>query len=102
MAEIRVQVAYHFKVDPAKLVPGIVRLPEQIIRTVSAGDEFTTEKVSLDSLQESDRASLEAEIEKQVREATRTARPVIEGGAHSPDPGAEVEGEGPAEEVSAF
>jgi hypothetical protein len=75
MAETRVQIAYHFKIDPAQLVPGLVRLPEQITRTVSVGDEFKTEKVSPDSMQETDRAALVAEIEKQCREATRTARP---------------------------
>lgn len=73
--EVRVQIAHHFKIDPAKLAPGLIRLPEQITRTVSVGDEFTTEKVSLDSLSLSDRAALIAELEKQTREATRTARP---------------------------
>jgi hypothetical protein len=75
MADIRIQVAYHFKIDPAKLLPGAVRLPEQITRTVSVGEEFTTEKVSTESLSLSDRLHLETEIEKQVAEATRTARP---------------------------
>lgn len=75
MAEVRAQVAYHFKTDPGKLAPGLVRLPEQITRTVSVGDEFITEKVSLDCLPAPDRAVLIAEIEKQTKEATRTAQP---------------------------
>ena len=73
--EIRVQVAYHFKIDPAKLSPGLVRLPEQIIRTVSVGDELITEKVATECVPPTDRAVLISEIEKQVSVATRTARP---------------------------
>jgi hypothetical protein len=75
MAETRVQIAYHFKIDPAQLVPGAIRLPEQITRTVSVGEEFTTEKVGTDSLPPHDRQALRDELEKQAREATRTARP---------------------------
>lgn len=75
MAMKRVQVAYHFQMDPAQLVPGAVRLPEQITRTVCVGDEFKTEKVSPDCLPAADRLALVEEIEQQVREATRTARP---------------------------
>ena len=75
MAETRVQVAYHFKTDPAQLTPGAVRLPEMITRTVSVGDDFSTEKVALTSLPPADRRDLEAAIDKKVREVTRTARP---------------------------
>ena len=96
MAETRVQIAYHFKIDPAQLVPGLIRLPEQITRTVSVGEAFTTEKVGIDSLQAADREALTCELEKQCREATRTARPA---GSVAADP-AEVEEK--AEELSAF
>jgi hypothetical protein len=93
--EIRVQIAHHFKIDPAKLAPGLVRLPEQITRTVSVGEEFSTEKVSIDCLSAADRATLVAELEKQTREATRTARPA--GSAPLPEAAAESE-----DELSAF
>lgn len=75
MAEKRIQVAYHFKVDPAQLVPGAIRIPEQIIRTVAIGDDFTTDKVSSACLSPEDHQALLAGIEKQVVDATRTARP---------------------------
>lgn len=76
--ETRVQVAYHFKVDPAKLIPGAVRLPETITRTVAVGDEMKTEKISSSVLSPTDRAALIAEIEKQTAEANRVARPADE------------------------
>ncbi len=76
MAEIRVQIAHHFKLDPAQLTPGAVRLPEMITRTVSVGEEFVTEKVAFLALPSADRHVLVEAIEKQVREQTRTAQPV--------------------------
>lgn len=97
MAEIRVQIAHHFKIDPAQLTPGAVRLPEMITRTVSVGDEFTTEKVAVSSLPPADRAALVAEIEKQAREATRTAKPASAGAPPAAPGEAEAE-----EEMSAF
>jgi len=92
--QTRVQVAYHFQIDPAQLVPGAVRLPEQITRTVCVGEHFKTEKVSSDCLPAADQAELLDAMEKQVREATRTARPAGAGPAALP--------EEPAEEMSAF
>jgi hypothetical protein len=73
--EVRAQVAYHFKIDPAKLTPGRIQLPDQITRTVSVGDEMTTEKVSSLAIPVSDRVVLIVELEKQTAEQTRTARP---------------------------
>lgn len=75
MAETRVQVAYHFKIDPAQLTPGRVQLPEMITRTIAVGDAVIPEKVASAALSPADRAALLVEIENQVREATRTARP---------------------------
>jgi hypothetical protein len=98
MAEIRVQVAYHFKIDPAKLEPGKVRLPEQVTRTVAIGEEMITEKVSIGCIPIPDVEQLTAELEKQVREATRTARPA---GSPGPVSGDEEPGEH-KEEMSAF
>ena len=94
--DIRVQAAYHFKIDPAKLTPGRVQLPEQITRTVSIGEEMQTEKVSVLTLSPADRAAIVAELEKQCAEATRTARPA--GSAAAP----EMPAEGTDEEISAF
>lgn len=74
--EIRVQVAYHCKIDPTKQTLGAIGLPEQITRTISVGDEFMTEKVSSNSLSLDDRAALIAFIEKEACEATRTAKPL--------------------------
>lgn len=94
MSEKRVQVAYHFKIDPAQMIPGAVRIPEQITRTVTVGEEFKTEKVSSACLSPADHAALVAEIDKQVQEATRTARPA---GTAASAPIADA-----AEEMSAF
>lgn len=94
--DIRVQAAYHFKIDPAKLTPGRIQLPEQITRTVLVGEEMTTEKVSVLTLSAADRATIIAELEKQTREATRTARP-----AGSPEV-SELPAEEPGEGISAF
>lgn len=95
--EVRAQIAYHFKIDPAKLATGLIRIPEQITRTVSVGDELTTEKVSSNCLSLVDQDAILAEIEKQTREATRTARPA---GSVQPAEPATVSAE--AEEMSAF
>ncbi len=75
MAETRVQIAYHFKFDPAQEIVGPVRIPEMISRTIAVGDEVIPEKVASNSIPESDRAALLVEMEKQVREATRKAKP---------------------------
>src|SRR3989304_1447530 len=75
MSEKRVQVAYHFKIDPAQLMPGAVRIPETITRTIAVGDELKTEKVSSSCLSPSDRAALTAEINSQTVEANRVAQP---------------------------
>lgn len=98
MAEIRVQVAYHFKADPSKMTAGRVQFPEMITRTVSVGEELVTEKVALAALPAADRAVLVAELEKQIREATRTAKPVGDGGQAAEGGAAPDE----AEEMSAF
>ena len=76
MAEIRIQIAYHFKTDPAQLIQGAVRIPETMTRTIAVGDEFTTQKVSSACLSPADRAELIAELGKQTAEANRVARPV--------------------------
>lgn len=94
--DIRVQAAYHFKIDPAKLTPGRIQLPEQITRTVSVGEEMTTEKVSVLTLSVADRAAIIAELEKQTAEATRTAR---QAGSSSAQ---EMPAEESGEEMSAF
>lgn len=91
MATIRVQVAYHFQLDPAQLTPGAVRIPEMITRTIAVGEEMKTEKVASDLLSPTDRAALVVEIEKQVKEATRTARPA--GSPDTPDVVSEEEEE---------
>lgn len=102
MAEIRVQVAYHFKIDPAQLTPGLISLPEQIIRTVSVGDDFSTEKVSGNCLSLEDRSRLQVEIDKQCVEATRTARPVVDGETVAETPAAGMAGSKAQDEISAF
>ena len=101
MAQTRVQIAYNFQIDPAQQVPGLVRIPEQIIRTVSIGTEIvTTEKVSPDCLSPADRADLIAAIEKETAEATRTAKPA---GASAAADATSASGPAPAEEEeSAF
>lgn len=96
MAEIRVQIAYHFKIDPAKESTP----PEQITRTISVGEEFTTEKVNCNEIKFEDRGLLQAEIDKVCREATRTARPVADDKAAA-EP-AHQEEEEQQDEISAF
>ncbi len=90
MAETRVQIAYHFKFDPAQEIVGPVRLPEMVSRTIAVGYEIIPEKVASSSIPESDRAALLAEMERQVIEATRKAKPI---GSKDTQP---------AEEISAF
>ena len=100
MAETRVQIAYHWKTDPAQLIPGAIRIPDLITRTVAVGDEFMTEKVSSSVLTPADRAALMAEINKQTVEANRVALPAEEGAsAQSPGPAEASETE---DEISAF
>jgi hypothetical protein len=78
MAEIRVQVAYHWKSDPAQMIPGAVRIPETITRTIAIGDEFVTDKMSSSCLSPADRAAIIAELDKQTTDANRVARPADE------------------------
>jgi hypothetical protein len=103
MSEIRVQLAYHFKIDPAKLSAGTivdrVPLPEQLTRTVSVGDDLITEKVTLGDLSPLDRSALREMIHKQIKEATRTARPV---GSTTDKSEPSDLSEDPDDEISAF
>ncbi|WP_321367969.1 hypothetical protein [uncultured Desulfuromusa sp.] len=78
MAETRAQIAYHFKFDPAQEIVGPVRMPEMVSRTIAVGNEVIPEKVASSSIPEADRTALLIEMEKQVREATRKAKPVGE------------------------
>ena len=99
MAEIRVQIAFHWKTDPAQMIPGAVRIPETITRTIAVGDEFSTEKVSSSYLGPADRATLLAELDKQTMDANRVAQAA---GDKTPEPSAAP---GPAaedDELSAF
>jgi hypothetical protein len=103
MAETRVQIAYHFKTDPAKLSAGTsidrIPLPEQITRTVSVGAELKTEKVSIDTLSPWDRTALREMLHAQVKEATRTARPAGSPAPTSAGPDADDAAD---DEISAF
>jgi hypothetical protein len=92
--EIRVQIAYHWKADPANLIPGAVRIPDMITRTIAVGDDFKTEKVSSACLTPTDRAALIAGLGKQTEEANRVAMPAGEAA-----PVAAVEA---SDEMSAF
>lgn len=99
MAEIRVQIAYHFKINPSDLLPGQIRLPEQITRTVSVGEELITEKVATETLPSWDRETLHEQLDKQCREATRTARPAGSAPAATAENPADIQQE---DEISAF
>ena len=101
MAEKRVQIAYHFKIDPAQLIPGAVRIPETITRTIAVGDEFTTDKIASACLPPADRAAIIAEINKQTSEANRTAKPLGEEEPAATQPGPAGAGDD-EEEISAF
>lgn len=101
MAEQRAQVAYHFKFDPAQLIPGAVRLPETITRTIAIGEEIRPEKIPSSSLNPSDRAALVAEMEKLAAQANRVARPVDELPAE-PVPATGPAAAAESEEESAF
>lgn len=107
--EIRAQVAYHFKLDPAKLTPGSITLPQQLTRTVSVGEELFTEKVDRDILSHADCAALVEQLEIAAREANRTAKAIAPAAAKpAPEPAAEPEKksildiEPETEELSAF
>jgi hypothetical protein len=95
--DIRIQVAYHFKLDPSKMakVADIekIPLPEEITRTVSVGEDFTTEKIATSSLSPWDRRAIREALAPQIVEANRTAQPVAD------EPAAADSAE---EEISAF
>ena len=99
MAETRVQIAYHWKTDPAQMIPGSVRIPETITRTIAVGDEFRTDKVSSSCLSPADRAAIVAELDKQTADANRVARPA---GEAAPEPTATLGPSDADDEMSAF
>jgi hypothetical protein len=102
MAEQRVQIAYHWKADPAQLIPGAVRIPEMITRTMVVGDDLKTEKVSSAVLTPTDRAALLGELDKQTKEANRVARPAEESEATTAAAPGSAAAANPEEEMEAF
>ena len=73
MAEVRVQVAFHFTFDPAKQ---LAALPEEITKTIAVGDKVTPEKVQSGKvIGDATRTAMLIEMEKLVLAAQKTAKP---------------------------
>ena len=73
MAKIRVQVAIHFEFDPATQLADI---PEEITKTIAIGDELIASKVPASSISLADTTKIILEMDKQVFEAQKKAKPV--------------------------
>ena len=71
--ETRMQVAYHFKFDPAKTNIGQFEFPENVTRTITAGDRITPTKVRIEDVPADALEQLQAEAERLILEAHKTA-----------------------------
>lgn len=77
MAEIRVQVAFHFTIDPAAQIIGDITYPAQVQRTMVVGEEIDVSKVSFDSVFSSEVFTfIDEKANTVVAEQLRTAKPV--------------------------
>ncbi|AJF08291.1 hypothetical protein [Geoalkalibacter subterraneus] len=77
MAKERVQVSFHFNIDPAEMMIGQISLPETIMKTVAVGEsEPVVSKVNSSELSDQDRAKLIDMIEQRVIKAGKKAKSV--------------------------
>lgn len=76
MAEVRVQVAFHFKIDPARQNIGLIEYPDTVMKTVSVGEEVVPSKLSfIEAFTGDDKAIIEEKLMALVEESLCTARP---------------------------
>lgn len=77
MAEVRIQVAFHFKIDPAKQNIGLIEYPDMVMKTVSVGEDIVPSKLPFtDAFTGEDKSIIEEKLKALVEESLRTARPV--------------------------
>jgi len=77
MAEVRIQVAFHFKIDPAKQNIGLIEYPDMVMKTVSVGEDIVPSKLPFtEAFSGEDKAIIEEKLMVLVEESLRTARPV--------------------------
>lgn len=87
MAEVKVQIAVHFKIDPAKQSIGLIDYPGTVNKTVSIGDHIIPSTESFSGAFGSvDLSEITKELEKLVLESTRTAKPITSSGSRSAEP----------------
>lgn len=78
MGDIRVTVAYHFIIDPAKQAIGMIDYPSTVTKTVSVGESIQPAKVSFSDVftDEDDKRFITEKLTEAVEETLRTAKPV--------------------------
>jgi len=76
MSEITVTLAYHFKVDPAKMTPGLFSLPEQVSRTLAVGETVHPGKASSGEIPHDIQEVIDREVESLILKQGKTARKV--------------------------
>ncbi|HQA80569.1 MAG TPA: hypothetical protein PLV96_07210 [Methanoregulaceae archaeon] len=87
MAEVKVQIAVHFKIDPAKQSIGLIDYPGTVNKTVSIGDHIIPSTVSFsEAFRPEDLGEITKELEKLALESTRTAKPLSSSESRSADP----------------
>ena len=87
MAEVKVQIAVHFKIDPAKQSIGLIDYPGTVNKTVSIGDHIIPSTVGFsEAFGPDDLSEITKELEKLVLDATRTAKPLTSPESRSAEP----------------
>jgi len=75
--ETRVQVASHFKIDPAKQTLGAIEYPDKVTVTLSIGDELIPSKVDFDvAFSAEQRAEIEEKLNTLIIESGKKAQKV--------------------------
>ncbi len=73
MSEIRIQIALHFKWDPAK---DALAIPEEITKTIAIGDEITPVKVPGALISGKTAELIRSKMTELQIKAKKTAKPV--------------------------
>jgi ribosomal protein L12E/L44/L45/RPP1/RPP2 len=75
--EQRVQIATHFKIDPAKEKIGAINYPEMVQVTLAVGDKMDVKKVSFDmAITPEQKAKIDEFMKELILESGRTAKAV--------------------------
>lgn len=86
MAEIIVQIARNFRIDPSRCELGGIPYPEQVIETLSVGDELLEpRKVSFDeAFSIDDLTQISETLNRLISDAKRKAKPAEKSKAEKP------------------